>query len=187
MNNKIGQNDNLFNLLVYRSIYDGEHPSLCWVSTSTAFSLAKVSDDWLHPSNRSTHPSIPGQVSDEDWMDLTSFWTDVFLKGFTSSITYLIFQAVVWGSLEKPRCSWWKSTLRSCGACSLMLTLLMFLVTMGTSVCAWLHVYVCATEELKLYRQSDNESYWIILRCESKMFMREEISWTQAWLIRPEW
>ena len=32
-------------------------------------------------------------------------------------------------SLEKPRCSWWKSTLRSCGACSLMWTLLMFLVT----------------------------------------------------------
>ena len=67
--------------------------------TSTASSLAKVSDDWLHPSNQSTHPSIPGQVSDEDWMRFTSFWTDVFLKGFTSSITYLILQGVVWAGI----------------------------------------------------------------------------------------
>lgn len=99
MNNKIDQNDNLFNLLVYRSIYDGEHPSLWWVSTSTASLLAKVSDDWLHPSNQSTHPSIPGQVSDEHWMGLTSFGTDVFLKGFTSSITYLILKGVVWAGI----------------------------------------------------------------------------------------
>ena len=166
---KIGQNDNLFNLLVHRSIYDGEHPSLRWVSTSTA-SLAKVSNDRLHPSKQSTHPW--GQVWDEDWV-----WFGREL-------------------LEKAKCSWWKSTLRSCGACSLMWTLLMFLVTMGTqetSVCAWLHVYVCATsatEEFKLYWQSDNESLhskmWINNVYEGRKFMKE-IMWTPAWLIRPEW
>ena len=191
---KIGQNDNLFNLLVHRSIYDGEHPSLRWVSTSTA-SLAKVSNDRLHPSKQSTHPW--GQVWDEDWMGLTSFRTMSFSSD--SNLRRHTWSCRVWFGrelLEKATCSWWKSTLRSCGACSLMWTLLMFLVTMGTqetSVCAWLHVYVCATsatEEFKLYWQSDNESLhskmWINNVYEGRKFMKE-IMWTPAWLIRPEW